>query len=357
MMKLSQKRPARYPAVCAGHREGVEGMVMLLKRLFGGQGRSVLSCLTALAMALSGVLVVPGWVQAAEAVQGVGTVPLAVGEPANAAVGNWKTSQEIGKVGARQEVPILMYHNLCEDPDSPEISQNTISRRQFEEEMKLLVSMGRNTVTFDQMIDYVEKGTPLPKNPVCITFDDGYLSNYQIAFPILKKYRMKATVFLIGSTVGNTEHYKDTEFPITPHMDYEQAKEMSDSGLVSIQTHTYDMHQWAAYETGDKIRPNILKLANETEEEYAAALEDDFSRSREEIEAATGKPVRVLAYPGGAFDARSQKLLESFGVEATLSIDPGKTVLIRGVPKSLRAMNRFYVVPGTTAETFRRWVG
>ena len=83
---------------------------------------------------------------------------------------------------------------------------------------------------------------------------------------------MKATFFAIGATVGNTEHYKDTEFPITPHYSYEQAKEMSDSGLVSIQSHTFDMHQWAPYEPGDRVRNNILRWKDETEEEYTEAL-------------------------------------------------------------------------------------
>lgn len=257
---------------------------------------------------------------------------------------------------ARVEVPILMYHNLCEDSESEQVSTNTITRGQFEEELALLDKLGKNTVTFDQLIAYVKDGTPLPKNPVCITFDDGYLSNYKIAFPALREHEMKATIFVIGATVGNKEHYKDTDFPITPHFDYTEAKEMVDSGLISIQSHTYDMHQWAKYETGDKIRTNILKLPNETEDEYAQAVKEDLTRSQTEIEENVGNPVSVLAYPGGSFDELSQKLVKELGIKATLAITPGKAELVYGDSESLYAMNRFYVTDNTTEEIFREWL-
>lgn len=328
---------------------------MFWRWIFRRRSRSAISFVVALALVLTCGVMAPGLV-AVSAAEGASGFSLSASENEVEMV-RWKTARDMGKVAASQKIPILMYHNICEDPNSPDISQNTISRKQFEEEMKQLISMGCNTVSFEQMIDYVENGTPLPKNPVCITFDDGYLSNYEIAFPLLKKYRMKATIFVIGATVGNTEHYKDTDFPITPHFNYEQAKEMSDSGLISIQSHTYDMHQWAEYETGDRIRKNILKLGNETEEEYKSFLENDFNRSRSEIEGATGKPVNILAYPGGSYDVRSQRILSSMGVKATLTISSGKATLVRGVSKSLLQMNRFYVNPETTLEIFRRWVG
>ncbi len=260
------------------------------------------------------------------------------------------------KTSTQVEVPILMYHNLCNDSESSKTSTNTITRSQFAEEMALLDKLGKTTVTFDQLISYVEEGTPLPKDPVCLTFDDGYFSNYEIAFPILQEHEMKATIFVVGATVGNKEHYKETDFPITPHFDYTEAKKMVDSGLISIQSHTYDMHQWAEYETGDKIRTTILKLPNETEEEYAQAVKEDLTRSCTEIQENTGNPVTILAYPGGSFDELSQKLVKDMGFKATLAITPGKAKLVYGNPDSLYAMNRFYVTDKTTEEIFREWL-
>lgn len=107
-------------------------------------------------------------------------------------------SDPVQAEGVSVQVPILLYHHISED---------TLTQEQFQTEMQLLKDGGYHTVSFDQIFDFVEKGTPLPEKPVCLTFDDGYLSNYEIAYPLLKEYGMKATFFAIGATVGNTEHY------------------------------------------------------------------------------------------------------------------------------------------------------
>ena len=69
-------------------------------------------------------------------------------------------------------------------------------------------------VSFDELQAYVLRGEPLPEKPVVITFDDGYRSNYTLAYPILQKYSMKATIFAVGVSFG-TDHYKDTDYAIT----------------------------------------------------------------------------------------------------------------------------------------------
>ena len=259
----------------------------------------------------------------------------------------------------RRQVPILMYHHLYEEPDSPEteVNANALSVDQFEEQLAYLKENGYTAVSIQQLTRYVERGWALPRKPVCITFDDGYLSNYQLAFPLLKKYNMKATIFVIGSTVGDTEYYKDTQFSITPHFDYEQAQEMAESGLVSIQSHTYDMHQTPAYETGPVIRETVLKLPGETEEQYAQALEQDFLRSKAEIETATGQQVTALAYPKGACDSRSEEILEGLGVKVTFTVRAATATLVQGDTDSLRRLPRYWVKPSTTLETFRQWLG
>ena len=138
------------------------------------------------------------------------------------------------------QVPVLMYHHISEEGnDSTELSPEA-----FEAQIAALAEAGYTAVFPEDLAAYVREGKELPEKPIVITFDDGYLSNYEYAYPILKKYGMVATIFVIGSTVGDTEHYKDTDYPITPHFSCEQAKEMVDSGVISIQSHTYDMHQW-----------------------------------------------------------------------------------------------------------------
>ena len=243
------------------------------------------------------------------------------------------------------QVPILMYHHLSEDVTNSEM----VSPEQFEAQIRALSEAGYTGVSFDELQAYVLRGEPLPEKPVVITFDDGYRSNYTLAYPILQKYGMKATIFAIGVSFG-TDHYKDTDYAITPHFGAAEAAEMTASGLISIQSHTYDMHQWPPYETGSAVRENILQLSSESEEAYVQALTEDFTRSRALLEDATGRPVDVLAYPAGQYSTLAQVTLQSLGVHVTLSTNPGINTVVKGLPQTLYAMLRFGITEDVSPE-------
>ena len=243
------------------------------------------------------------------------------------------------------QVPILMYHHLSEDVTNSEM----VSPEQFEAQIRALSEAGYTGVSFDELQAYVLRGAPLPEKPVVITFDDGYESNYTLAYPILQKYGMKATIFAIGVSFGK-DHYKDTDYAITPHFGAAEAAEMAASGLISIQSHTYDMHQWPPYESGSAVRENILPLPGEGEEAYVQALTEDFTRSRALLEDAAGQPVDVLAYPAGQYSTLAQVTLQSLGVHVTLSTNPGVNTVVRGLPQTLYVMLRFGITEDVTPE-------
>ena len=251
------------------------------------------------------------------------------------------------------QVPILMYHHLSEDVTNSEM----VSPEQFEAQIRALSEAGYSGVLFDELQGYVLRGEPLPEKPVVITFDDGYLSNYTLAYPILQKYNMKATIFAIGVSFGK-DHYKDTDYAMTPHFGAAEAKEMTDSGLISIQSHTYDMHQWPPYEDGSAaVRENILPLAGESEEAYVQALTEDFTKSRAQLEDATGQPVDVLAYPAGQYSTLAQVTLQELGVHVTLSTNPGVNTVVKGLPQTLYAMLRFGITDDITPAALLALIG
>lgn len=255
-----------------------------------------------------------------------------------------------------KQVPIITYHSIVENPTS----NSEISPETFEMQIRTLKEEGYTSVTFEDLIAYVEKGTELPEKPICITFDDGYLNNYEIAFPILKKYQMKATIFVIGVSVGSQTNYKDTNYAINPHFTYKQAKEMIDSGLISIQSHTYDMHQWAPYEVNESgdalenIRENILKLETETETEYREALKADIQKMNQEMQEnlGEGQTAIALAYPSGKQDTLTNVVLQENGIKATVTIDEGMNEIIKGLPQSLIGLKRYNMDESVTRETF-----
>ena len=88
-------------------------------------------------------------------------------------------------------MPVLLYHHIVEG-DNAEYSDSIISAGLFEKHLAALKEAGYQTVSLKQLEDYVYKGAELPDNPICITFDDGYYSNYEYAFPLLEKYDAEA---------------------------------------------------------------------------------------------------------------------------------------------------------------------
>lgn len=271
---------------------------------------------------------------------------------------NWMVTEDEGILPGTVEVPILMYHNLTAKENDPAISKDTMWVGQFQRQLELLKENGFQAISLAQLFALVEQGKPLPEKPVLLTFDDGYSSVYDLAFPILKEMEMPAVVFPIGVSVGK-DTYKGTSFPIIPHFDWQQAKEMVDSGLISLQSHTYDLHQQEEYELASgqtQIRPDALRQPWETEEEYAEALARDLTLSRVGIEMVTGQEVVALAYPGGRHNDLSEELVASNGIKCTFTIEPGKAQVRPGCPDSLFSLNRFYVQPSTTDEELLKWV-
>ncbi len=244
------------------------------------------------------------------------------------------------------QVPVLMYHSITSDAAAKDTQ---VSVETFSHHLAALREAGYTGVSVEELIDFVQHGKALPEKPVLITFDDGYLNNYELAYPILREYDTKATIFIVGCSVGHST-YKDTEFPMSPHFSYEQAAEMLASGLVDIQSHTYDMHQWPPYETGDRIREGVLPLEGESDEAFAAAITEDLERGQSEMEAATGRRFLALAYPYGRYNELAEATLLDLGIQVTLTTAPGGNTVSRGQPQTLRTMNRYTVTEALTGE-------
>lgn len=257
------------------------------------------------------------------------------------AINKFKTTENSTKL------PVFMYHNV----DVVGNNDVTISLENFEKQIKFIKESGFNTVSIKELKDYVNKGINLPENPVLITFDDGYESNYEIAFPILKKYNMKATIFVIGSSVGK-DTYKESGKKITPHFNISKAKEMVESGLIEIQSHTFDMHQSKKFEKG-KVRENILRFPQESEEDYMEILNRDMDQENSLIKEITGSKAYALAYPYGEYDDLAAVLISQKGIESTLTTKAGSNTIIKGIPQSLFELNRYVLIDETSLDVIR----
>ena len=233
-----------------------------------------------------------------------------------------------------KELPILMYHNITEEGGKSSV----ISASRFSEHMNALFESGYSAVSLEQVRNYVILGHELPERSVLITFDDGYLSNYTHAFPILRELGFNAAFFAIGVTFGKDDmYYKDTDYPLTPHFNNAEAIEMVQSGLISIQSHSFDMHHLIDYD--DPYRSGILMMDGEGEQEYIEALKNDHAMMRDLLKD-IGE-IYAFAYPYGRISPISSILLNELGIQMTFSTNPGINTLIKGLPQSLLELKRF----------------
>lgn len=156
------------------------------------------------------------------------------------------------------QVPVFMYHTVG-IPD-PEWKWNYLTTpwQDFESEMKWLKLGGFNAIHFDEYYDYIFNGKALPKNPVILTFDDGYADNYIFAYPIMKKYGMVGTVYVNSDFIdpreikrplfegGAEPTAKDCRgFLTVPEM-----QELEESNVLRMESHA-QTHTW--YPTSGKI--------------------------------------------------------------------------------------------------------
>lgn len=239
-------------------------------------------------------------------------------------------------------LPILMYHNLIEEGECNSV---TLSAAAFEEQMAALKAAGYTPVSIAQVRAYVDRGIALPEKPVMITFDDGYESNYSIAYPILKEKGFKATIFAIGVSVGK-DTYKDTGVAMAPHFSMAQAEEMEASGLITVASHGYNVHEVKGRDT-EPVRQGVLQREGESEADYVRFLSGDAAKMFELL----GDDAGFFAYPNGLRDERARVILRESGVYATVLAEGDRAnVLIKGLPQCLYDMQRLHVFDDTTGE-------
>lgn len=255
--------------------------------------------------------------------------------------------------GARTpKIPILLYHHF--DPKK-QTSATVVSPEKFESDLIALKKAGYTTIHFSQLIDYLKGDGVLPLKPIIITMDDGYRSNYQYAYPLLKKYGMKASMFVIGWSAGKSS-FEDTDEEINAHFTWQEAGEMSSSGLVEIQSHSYDLHSEAGLSNGQglAVGKGVSALENESDSAYAERFLKDLSMNNQLIEGATGKKSTIFAYPMGIRTMQSDWLLQDAGFYGGLTTVKGQRFYHSLA--DLRAMPRLNIDMSLPSKNLAKWI-
>jgi len=239
------------------------------------------------------------------------------------------------------QVPVLLYRHISDEAETP----TTISPGRFEEHIRALYEAGYTALSLMDLCDYVYKGRELPERPVVITFDDGYLSVYTEAFPVLQRYGYDATVFITGAQFKSSRSINESGLS-PPYLGVAEAIYMHRSGLISVQSQSYSMNR--ASPCDQSLRENVLQAEGETENKYIALFRHDFALMAELIKDSTGEDLFAFAYPNGVLNRNSATLLREQGILVTFSTDDGINTLIKGLPQSLHELKRLSVTEDMT---------
>ncbi|WP_315119172.1 polysaccharide deacetylase family protein [uncultured Clostridium sp.] len=222
-------------------------------------------------------------------------------------------SEEIPLKYNDEGVCVLMYHSIGYEKNNG----LRMPEQQFREQMKYIKDNGYTTLTMDELYSFFTENKPIPKKSLVITFDDGYLDNYKYAYPILKEFDLKATIFVIASNID-----KDNR-----SMNSQQLKELQANGI-DIQSHTLNHEE-------------LNKLS------YEKQLQT-LKESKEIIEKALDKKVNYIAYPYGRYNEDTIRAVKDAGY--TMGFATGGRVSRKN--NGIYTLRRIGVVAGDEMSVF-----
>ncbi len=240
-----------------------------------------------------------------------------------------KTIETSGKE-TQIKLAVIMYHGFT---DGSNESTYVINAKRLEEDILYMKQHNFSFITPHDLVSFCDYGTPLPERCVMLTFDDGYLNNFLYAYPIIQKHGVKATI----SPIAYYSDYHTLNHDANPayaHMTWPQIKEMSSSGLVDIQNHSYNMHSL------QKGRKGSAKAVSETAKDYREVFLRDLFQAHKAIYDATGKEPIAYAYPFGSISFETRALLKCCGYRVSFTCEEGYNKITRN-KDSLYMLKRF----------------
>ncbi len=274
-------------------------------------------------------------------------------------------------------VPVIVYHGVSADQSwLPWAFGTVVTPETFERHLRILRDLGCNVISTRELLGARVDGRPLPKRPVAIHFDDGLLDNWTAAAPLLRRYEMKATLFVSLDFIEQSTDLRPNlddvlygraaqdDLRWSGYLNWAELKELDSSGIVDVQAHGVDhgrvptgpgtvgevapgnwrRHawvQWAAmngnksswYLHGDPpavpygapIPESAPALAArawrdgrlESEKEYEDRVRTVLERSRRELGSALAKKIEVFCWPFNAATETGRRIAGELGYAAT----------------------------------------
>ncbi|MFH1877408.1 MAG: polysaccharide deacetylase family protein [Candidatus Omnitrophota bacterium] len=190
----------------------------------------------------------------------------------------------------RYVVPVLMYHSIEDNPEST----LSVSPENFAKQIKFLRDNKYSVISLGELVRGIKEGRKFDHNTVVVTFDDGFEDNYLKAFPILARYRIPASVFLVSGYMGNKKGY----------LNWDQVRLMNNNGI----------------DFGGHTRTEVyLPAVKDTEK-----LWEEIALCREDIKNNAGFEPDFFCYPTGGFNDKIKDTIKKAGYKGACTTNRGK---------------------------------
>lgn len=225
-------------------------------------------------------------------------------------------------------IPVVMYHHV-----SPAGGGLNIMPDIFEDHLRMLSAKGWKALSGGELLTFLESGR-VPGKTVLLTFDDGFADNYLFAYPLLKKFGMKAVLFVSSSFIEDEAVNRKKFVPLAHDAawplafterrsevmcTWNELREMEESGVIEIQAHGHT-HMIPAYIKEGRYRD----------------VADDLSYGRRVLMEKLSKEVEHLAWPQGGYDERTVRIATDLGFKAIYTTELGLNT-----GESLTGLKRF----------------
>ncbi len=249
---------------------------------------------------------------------------------------------------------IIGYHEITDKKDAL-IPQYAITPQQFEQQITWLKKNGFNFITVDQLIKAHDGKYKLPTKPLLITVDDGYQSFYKSAYPIVKAQKVPVVLAVVGKWLEPKENEKvqfgDELIKRDEILSWKEIKEMQDSGLVEMGSHSYDLHHGVVGNPQGNSEPAATTRiydpntkTYESDKVYNARIYNDLKKNIEAFKAHGIRSPRVMVWPYGRYTMQGVDIAKKLGMPITVTLDDGAN----NVKQSLGHLNRILIENTTT---------
>ena len=234
---------------------------------------------------------------------------------------------------------VISYHEI-EEPSRALIPGYAVSPTMFVRHIDWLRNNGFVFVSVDQVLSAKSGGVPLPPKAVLLTFDDGYTSVYQHAWPLLKMLKIPSVISVVTSWQESAGYvdYDGKPVPRDRFLSWEALREMHSTGLVEIASHTHDLHHGLKANPQGSAQPAATARGfdqlrgYEAETDYLKRIDADLRLSRDLIRKRTGSAPRIVTWPYGRYNEMVESTASKYGMNVGLTLDDGDNHA--GVPLS-----------------------